>query len=908
MQGIEAFYREADESSLDQSELSARLASTQIVRTRYRTVDAAGQVTDTLVFSFREPRGIFESGYYFPQSDSDAVFDPPLLVFPSGAQLGDTWASQGTFGSLTYEHSARLEEMASFDSALGPLTECLRLESEFSLQGEGGEPTRTHSTSWLCPELGTVAWEERDTEGALLARSDLASARGRPVDASLLPPPLPLSPTEEDAGDEQRDEAWAFSRVGRIRPAVESPTSTIPPVWGPGEPPLLLAAAYGGDLVAYDAEATPSREVWRFHTDGTLFSPPAWDTARGRLYVGSSDKHLYALDTNGLFLWSFPTGDNIASRPLVVGDTVVFGSEDRHIYGVDAATGALRWTIQTGGAVVSSPALAGDMVVIGSDDGAAYGIDVAACNRAPDACEPAWLFPTEDAIEAPIVADGEVAFVASRDGVLYALDGASGEEQWAASVGVALRSAPALHDGRVFVVSDYNRLYAFDQASGRRLWRTDEEQYIGPPVPLGDGLLVAGTEGRVFRVDLQGRPLESWSVEESGIADPSTDFHWGVTAGGGALWLADDNAFVWRLGPAATVGEPTALAPSWVLTSADDPLQMVGFYASLAEEGGQALTMDGAYNLYRLDPQTGDGERIGQLATAAGTPFLDPVVGDDTAWVVVGETLHAIDLNDGSERWATPGAFALRPPAAASGELFWLARSGDLGAEGPGTLLALDGATGEALWEAALGDILFPGSVHVQGELVLTSTPPAAWDRESGDLLWAAAVEGTPGGGGALSPDGDTFFVSLSDAENDRSRIVALDTTDGSVRWETLLAGDFLDPFDTLWLSDDTLIVPSATGRGTLIGLSAATGAEQWRYEPDVALFGNVTVAEGRVWFTLQDGQVLALDARSGEVALHFSGLGTSLESLDALGQRPVVLDGTVIVPIGLGFIGLELP
>jgi outer membrane protein assembly factor BamB len=32
-------------------------------------------------------------------------------------------------------------------------------------------------------------------------------------------------------------------------------------------------------------------------------------------------------------------GDNVASRPVVAGDTVVFGGESRNVYGLDAGTG-----------------------------------------------------------------------------------------------------------------------------------------------------------------------------------------------------------------------------------------------------------------------------------------------------------------------------------------------------------------------------------------------------------------------------------------------------------------------------------------------------------------------------------------------------------------------------------------
>ncbi|MFH0769659.1 MAG: PQQ-binding-like beta-propeller repeat protein, partial [Chloroflexota bacterium] len=55
--------------------------------------------------------------------------------------------------------------------------------------------------------------------------------------------------------------------------------------------------------------------------------------------------------------------------------TVFVGSEDNHLYAVNAITGEEIWNISTGGKVTSSPALADGIVYIGSDDGNLYAIE-----------------------------------------------------------------------------------------------------------------------------------------------------------------------------------------------------------------------------------------------------------------------------------------------------------------------------------------------------------------------------------------------------------------------------------------------------------------------------------------------------------------------------------------------------
>jgi len=75
--------------------------------------------------------------------------------------------------------------------------------------------------------------------------------------------------------------------------------------------------------------------------------------------------------------WKFRTGGEIVSSPLVVGSTVYIGSRDRHLYALDAASGALRWKLETQGPVNSSAAYRDGLVYVGSVDGSMYAVDAA---------------------------------------------------------------------------------------------------------------------------------------------------------------------------------------------------------------------------------------------------------------------------------------------------------------------------------------------------------------------------------------------------------------------------------------------------------------------------------------------------------------------------------------------------
>jgi outer membrane protein assembly factor BamB len=62
----------------------------------------------------------------------------------------------------------------------------------------------------------------------------------------------------------------------------------------------------------------------------------------------------------------------VDSSPVIVGDRVVFGSDDGRLYLVDLGSGEEVWSTTLGEAVTASPAVAGGRVVIGSEDGVLY--------------------------------------------------------------------------------------------------------------------------------------------------------------------------------------------------------------------------------------------------------------------------------------------------------------------------------------------------------------------------------------------------------------------------------------------------------------------------------------------------------------------------------------------------------
>jgi len=71
---------------------------------------------------------------------------------------------------------------------------------------------------------------------------------------------------------------------------------------------------------------------------------------------------------------------------------------------------------------------------------------------------------------APVAAGGMV-FVGGSDGIVRALDAATGAPRWRAYTGGAVRFPPSIAGGRALVGSGDGWVYAFEAATGRMLWR-----------------------------------------------------------------------------------------------------------------------------------------------------------------------------------------------------------------------------------------------------------------------------------------------------------------------------------------------------------------------------------------------------------------------------------------------------
>jgi len=306
------------------------------------------------------------------------------------------------------------------------------------------------------------------------------------------------------------------------------------------EPAMFRGDARHGGI--YDAAGVAQLHgvKWTFHTGAAVISSPA--VATGRVYFGSYDSKLYALDTaTGALVWTFTTTgerrfsgkhlhgaepaaelmpdpfDVFLSSPVVVAGVVYFGSGDGNVYALDAASGALRWKFHAGDVIHASPALADGVLYVGSWDSYFYALDATSGKLR-------WRFKTgEDpkinnqvGIQSSAVVSGGVVYFGCRDSHLYALDAASGTALWAYSTGESwVISSPAVRDGKVyFATSDSGLVQALDAKSGTPVFSLafNHWPFFSSPSLAGNFLYIGSEQGKLLAIDLGAQRL-AWSFQ-----------------------------------------------------------------------------------------------------------------------------------------------------------------------------------------------------------------------------------------------------------------------------------------------------------------------------------------------------------------------------------------------------------
>jgi outer membrane protein assembly factor BamB len=347
----------------------------------------------------------------------------------------------------------------------------------------------------------------------------------------------------------------------------------------------------------------------------------------------------------------------------------------------------------------------------------------------------------------PVVADGRV-FVPVVDladgsqGGVVALDSQTGAILWERRVGWSVHGTPAAVDGVVVFGSAEGVVHAVDAATGTPLWTHDLGEgltenvtwlYAGPTV--AEGLVYIGIQRRFAALDLY-TGVEVWEVEptegvwlssfaSAAVKDGVVVAAFGRDLDGVAAWDAWDGSELWRLPqPWSNAVNASPLLDGDMLYLGNAATQVVGLdvigagfawerqLIAAANEWSYGIAATPALAHGRLFVPTQFEQFV---ALDAGDGSVD--------WTVLAEpsVVHPVHYKDEAR------AFPSSPVV--TGDLVWIG-----GADG--LLRALDEDTGEALYTLELGAPMLSGPAPAGCTLYV-----ATWDGTVRALVSQGACE-----------------------------------------------------------------------------------------------------------------------------------------------------------------------
>jgi outer membrane protein assembly factor BamB len=253
------------------------------------------------------------------------------------------------------------------------------------------------------------------------------------------------------------------------------------------------------------------------------------------LVFGSHDRSIYGVSYGkggGEIRWRRPTNDLVWCSPAFgPGGAVYVGSDDDHLYALDAKDGNVRWTFTAGPcrtqAGVGPEASRCDVdAVTVAPDGTIYASADGLYALRADGTQK-WKFEpavTHCAGAAAVGPDGTI-YIGCRDDGFYALDPASGTVRWEYRAGDDIDSSPAIApDGSIYVGSDDHKLYAFAPSGALKFALATSGPVRSSPAIAEDGTAYVGSfDGSLYAVRSSGEVAWAYRTADRILSSPLVD-------------------------------------------------------------------------------------------------------------------------------------------------------------------------------------------------------------------------------------------------------------------------------------------------------------------------------------------------------------------------------------------------
>lgn len=328
--------------------------------------------------------------------------------------------------------------------------------------------------------------------------------------------------------------------------------------------------------------------------------------------------------------------------PLFRGDAACTGVVDGTL--PEELTVAWKYAVP-GGSFDATAVIADGAAFLGDFDGVVHAIDLASG-------ELRWNSPTDSLIfAAGAVRDGSF-YVGDADGRFHCIDTKTGEEKWRIETGAEINSSPNFHKDTVIIGSQDSVLYCIQATTGEINWKYQiPDQIQSTPAIVENRTFLLGCDGVLHIIDLdQGKPIGQIGIMDQTRVAPA---------------VLGDRLFF------GTYGEQV-YGVNWkqdkVLWTYQNEQRHFRFDSSAAATNEVVVIGSDDKLVHALDPD--NGKRIWMFPTR-GRVVSSPVIVGPRVFVGSADgRLYALDLKTGTKQWEyDAGGSFIASPAVASERL-----------------------------------------------------------------------------------------------------------------------------------------------------------------------------------------------------------------------------------------------
>jgi len=270
--------------------------------------------------------------------------------------------------------------------------------------------------------------------------------------------------------------------------------------------------------VSYSNFKTPLTLKWTYKTGDEIKSSPI--ICDKIIYTASTDGCIYAVDYTGRLKWKYTTDVAFEASPIIIKNTVVVGNLEGTVYALDAKRGKLKWIYKTDGQISGSANWATDgnrvMIIIPSYDFCIHAVDL-------DTGGLIWKCETDNYLNGAPTTDNKSIVIGGCDAYIHIIDNETGKETSRIEIGTYIAESAALVSNIAYVGDYDGGFFAVDLINKKIKWKyvnPEGSSFLSSPSVYKNKVVIGSQNKKVYCFNKETGVIE-WTYQTQGKIESS---------------------------------------------------------------------------------------------------------------------------------------------------------------------------------------------------------------------------------------------------------------------------------------------------------------------------------------------------------------------------------------------------